>query len=149
MRRSLSIVWQRLVNAGGQTCERCEATFEALKQAVEKLEESLSPLDIEPIVEIREIDINAFKKDPSQSNRIWIAGKPIEEWLSAQVSSSRCCTACGNSECRTLELGVDVFESIPSDLIVKATLLAAAQLIGPDSQDRRDNQGSVCCPDRH
>lgn len=149
MRRSLPIVWQRLVNAGGQTCKRCEATSEGLKRAVEKLEAALNPLDIEPIVEIRALDSNAFKTDPSASNRIWIAGKPIEEWLNAQVSSSRCCRVCGNAKCRTLELGDAVFESIPSDLILKAALLAAAQLVGPDLQDRGDHRGPLCCPPRH
>ena len=147
MRKSLAIVWQRLVNSSGQTCARCEATFEGLKRAVEKLEESLRPLDIEPTVEIREIDFDSFNTDPTQSNRIWIAGKPIEEWLSASVSSSTCCTVCGNSECRTIELDDAVFESIPSDLILKAALIAAAQMVGPDSQDRSEKPGSVCCRD--
>lgn len=147
MRKSLPIVWQRLVNSSGQTCVRCEATFEGLKLAVEKLEESLRPLDIEPTVDIREVDIDSFKTDPAQSNRIWIAGKPIEEWLSANVSSSTCCNVCGNSECRTIELGDDVFESIPSDLILKAALIAAAQMVGHDSQDRIEKPGSLCCGD--
>jgi len=147
MRKSLPIVWQRLVNSSGQTCVRCEATFEGLKLAVEKLEESLRPLDIELTVDIREVDIDSFKTDPAQSNRIWIAGKPIEEWLSANVSSSKCCNVCGNSECRTIQLGDDVFESIPSDLILKAALIAAAQMVGPDSQDRIEKPGSLCCGD--
>ena len=147
MRKSLLIVWQRLVDSSGQTCVRCEATFESIRRAVEKLEESLRPLDIEPVVEIIEIDIDSFKTDPIQSNRIWIAGKPIEEWLSANVSSSPCCTVCGDSECRTIELGGDVFETVPSDLILKAALIAAAQMVGPDPQERGAKPGSVCCPD--
>ena len=27
-----------------------------------------------------------FKEDPSASNRIWIAGKPLEEWIEARLA---------------------------------------------------------------
>ena len=133
--KSLSIVWQRLVDSKGQTCDRCGATYKELKQAIKKLETSLEPLGIEPIIEIREIDSARFANDPSQSNRIWIDDKPLEEWLSAGVSSSRCCNVCGDSECRTIELDNEVFEAIPAELILKAGLLAAAKKIGTNSRD--------------
>jgi hypothetical protein len=90
----------------------------------------LGPLGIEPTLEIREIDAAAFKADPSQSNRIWIAGRPMEDWLGATVGSSRCCAVCGDSECRTVEVEGRAFEAIPEDLVVRAALLAAAQLPG-------------------
>lgn len=145
--RSLPIVWQRLVDSSGQTCDRCGATYEGLKQAVEKLEEILRPLEIEPTVEIREIDRDSFTKEPNQSNRIWIAGKPIEEWLSANVSSSTCCTVCGDSECRTIEMGNDVFEAIPPELILQAALIAASQMVGQSRQDSSEKHRSACCPE--
>ena len=67
--KPLSIVWQRLVNSDGQTCDRCGATYEELEQAIKKLETSLKPLGIEPTIEIREIDSASFARDPAQSNR--------------------------------------------------------------------------------
>ena len=130
---SLSIVWQRLVNSNGQTCERCGATYEELEQAVNKLETVLKPLGIEPTIEVREIGIATFTSDPTQSNRIWIDDKPLEEWLSASVSSSPCCNVCGDSKCRTIELENEVFETIPAELILKAGLIAAANKIGPNT----------------
>ena len=133
--KSLQIVWQRLVDSNGQTCDRCGATYDGIKQAVEKLEVSLEPLGIEPTVEIREIDKDSFTKDPAQSNRIWIAGIPIEEWLRASVSSSPCCKVCGDTECRTIGLDNEVFETIPTELILKAALIAAAKVLGPDNQE--------------
>lgn len=144
--KSLLIVWQRLVDSNGQTCDRCGATYKGIKQAVEKLEVSLKPLGIEPTVEIREIDKASFTTDPTQSNRIWIAGKPLEEWLLASVSSSPCCSVCGDSECRTIKLKNEVFEAIPTELIVKAALIAAAKMVGTETPGSSKEDNSKCCP---
>jgi len=53
----------------------------------------------------------------------------MEDWLEARVSSSRCCAACGESDCRTVEIGDATFEVIPERLVIKAVLIAAADLI--------------------
>ena len=132
--RSLPILWERLVNSKGQTCDRCGLTYEALKRAVAKLKDVLGPLDLEPVLETKEIYEESFKADPSASNRIWIAGRPLEEWLGARVGSSRCCSVCGDSECRTVEVGGAVFEAVPEDLILKAALVAAAEMLSPTSE---------------
>ena len=150
--RPLPIVWQRLVNSGGQTCNRCGVTYEALQRAVAKLKDVLAPLGLEPTLETKEIQEESFKADPSASNRIWIAGRPLEEWLSAGVGSSRCCSVCGESECRTVEVGGAVFEAIPEDLILRAALIAAAQVLGSVSEaaSGQREQGScqtTCCTD--
>ena len=88
--KSLPIVWQRLIDARGQTCPRCGGTLDELGKAVAMLEQSLPPLGIRPTLEIEEIDEESFQRDPSQSNRIWIADKPLEDWLGAQTSGSPC-----------------------------------------------------------
>ena len=126
---ALPIVWQRLVSSKGKTCDRCDATHQEIQRAVSKLKETLRPLGIEPTLETREIDERSFKANPSESNRIWIAGKPMEEWLGARVGSSRCCSVCGDSECRTVEVAGAAFEAIPEKLFLKAALIAAAQLL--------------------
>ena len=135
--RSLPIVWKRLVSPEGQTCDRCAATQREVQQAVATLEESLRPLGIQPQLEITEIDEASFRTNPAESNRIWIAGKPMEEWLQGRVGSSRCCSVCGESECRTVEVGGTTFEAIPERLILKAALIASSELLdemaGPNS----------------
>jgi hypothetical protein len=131
--KSLSILWQRLVNTDGKTCDRCNATYQEMQQAVDKLRDVLLPLGIEPILEIREIDEQSFKARPSESNRIWIAGKPLEEWLSARVGSSPCCSVCGESPCRTVEVDGTMFEAIPESLLIKAALVASSELLIPAS----------------
>ena len=128
----LPILWQRLVSAEGKTCDRCGATYQEMQRAIEKLRHSLRPLGIEPTLEIREIDEQSFKVNPSESNRIWIGGRPMEEWLGAGVGSSRCCSVCGTSECRTVEVEGTTFETIPETLFLRAALIAASQLLTVD-----------------
>ena len=127
--KSLPIIWQRLVGSDGKTCDRCDATYREMHRAVGKLKEALRPLGIEPTLEIREIDEKSFKANPSESNRIWIAGRPMEEWLGARVGSSRCCAVCGESAYRTVEAGGTTFEAIPEILFLKAALIASSQLL--------------------
>lgn len=142
--RPLPIIWQRLV-AEGQTCNRCGSTYDALQRAVAKLKNALAPLGLEPTLETREIQRASFKADPSASNKIWIAGRPLEEWLGAGVGTSRCCSVCGESECRTLEVEGTVFEAIPEDLIIRAALVAAAQSIGSASDAASSERASAAC----
>jgi hypothetical protein len=124
----LPIVWQRLVSKG-ETCDRCAATQHEIERAVPTLDDVLRPLGIEPHLEIRELDESSFEQDPSASNRIWISGKPIEHWLEGTVASSRCCSVCGDSECRTIEVRGTTFEAIPERLILMAALIAASELL--------------------
>lgn len=133
--KPLPIVWKRLVSPEGKTCDRCGATYLEMLRAIEKLTQSLRPLGIEPTLEIREIDEDTFKANPSESNRIWIAGSPMEEWLGASVGASRCCSVCGTSDCRTVEVEGTTFETIPEKLFLKAGLIAASQLfsVGGDT----------------
>ncbi|NUP87827.1 MAG: DUF2703 domain-containing protein [Burkholderiaceae bacterium] len=128
--KTLNILWQRLVTPDGETCERCGGTQDAIVRAIPQLREALRPLGFEPVLETREIALDAFKGMPSESNRIWIAGRSIEDWLEASVGKSRCCSACGGEQCRTLEIGAETFEAIPEQLIVKAALLAARRVDG-------------------
>ena len=125
--KTLKIRWQRLVNEGGQTCTRCEETGDTVKTAFDKLKKTLAELDIEVELEKETLDFSIFTKNPLQSNRIWIGGRPLEEWIGATVGKSPCCDVCGDSECRTISTGQNIFEAIPEDLIIRAGLLAAAE----------------------
>jgi hypothetical protein len=124
--KQFPIVWQRLVSTDGATCLRCNATHQHLQGAVAKLRDVLKPLNLEPVLQLREIDDKSFRNRPDESNRIWIAGKPLEDWLGANVGSSTCCSVCGDAPCRTVEVEGVVFEDIPEAVILKAALIAAA-----------------------
>ena len=127
--KQLPIVWQRLVRVDGRTCPRCDATSQHLQSAVSKLREVLKPLNVEPILNFGKSAKARFRNKPSSSNRIWIAGKPLEQWLGASIGSSTCCSVCGDAPCRTMEVEGTVFEDIPEAVIVKAALVAAAGLL--------------------
>ena len=126
--KTLSIVWQRLVDDQGQTCPRCGSTGREIEAAVATLTRMLAPLDVRPVLEIRDISEEQFVQTPAESNRIWIGGCALEQWLGASVGSSECCDACGDAQCRTMEIQEQVHEVIPENLILKAGLLAAARM---------------------
>ena len=127
--RSLPIRWQRLVK-DGRTCTRCGNTELEVRRAADTLRQVLAPLGIQPHLEVTEVEETAFVASPLESNRIWLADRPMEDWLNGSVGTSRCCSVCGDSDCRTLEIRGTTFETIPESLIVKAGLLAAAELLG-------------------
>lgn len=124
----LMVVWQRLLT-DGETCPRCGTTQQAVRDAVATLREALLPLGITPNLEERSLDLATFQGSPGESNRIWIAGRPLEDWLGATVGASACCSVCGDNECRTLEVEGSSFEAVPEQLIVKAGLVAAASML--------------------
>ncbi len=124
--KTLHISWQRLL-LDGQTCDRCGGTEAELELARRRLQEVLAPFDIQVVLEKQAISPADFAQDPQQSNRIVIAGRPLEEWLPARIGQSQCCGPCGDNTCRTLELTDRIYETIPAELIVRAGLLAARQ----------------------
>lgn len=139
--KPLLITWKRLVKEG-ETCQRCGSTQRNVLGAITKLEAALRPLGIQPALEALAIDDEGFRADPTESNRIWIAGKPIEEWLGASVGKSPCCSVCGDLPCRTVEVGGNTYETIPEDLIVKAAMIAASGMIGSGPGPAAS---SACC----
>ena len=129
--KPLPIVWQRLVNTEGRTCPRCHGTGDEMLGALDRLRAALAPLGVEPQLETVELNEAVFLTRPSESNRIWIAGKPLEEWLGGQTGSSRCCNECGDKDCRTVEVAGQTYEVIPEELIVRAGVIAASQMLYP------------------
>lgn len=134
---TMTIKWQRLVGNTGQTCDRCGATQQQVRKAYALLHRSLAPLGINVVLQEKTLDRATTSKSLAESNRIWVAGKPLETWLCAKTGASACASCgplCGGSvECRTLVVGGSVYESIPSALIVKAGLLAAADIVGAET----------------
>ena len=124
----LTIRWQRLVMETGQTCERCGTTGDTVVRACNRLKRALAELGIEVRLETEALDFTTFTNDPLQSNRIWIGGRPLEDWLGATVGQNPCCDVCAGSECRTLAIDSNTFEAIPEEFIIRAGLLAAAEL---------------------
>lgn len=128
IQKILNIKWQRLVTEE-ETCPRCGNTEQELHKAIDKLKQVLRPLDIDVILEKEKLNISEFKQDPLQSNRIWINGQPIENIIKGDVGQSPCCDVCGPSDCRTVELNGEKYETIPADLIIQASLAVVNDMI--------------------
>lgn len=127
----ISIIWQRLVDEQGRTCDRCGNTEQELDKAVRFLNKTLAPGGVHFVLEKKGLPFKEVSLDPTQSNRVWINGRPLEEWLKAEVGQSPCCGPCQDLECRTLEANGIVHETIPAELIIKAGLLAVKEKFFP------------------
>lgn len=144
----LTIKWQRLLY-DGQTCPRCGSTVDEIEKAVTTLSQSLTPLEIVVVLEKGELSKEEFKRDTLRSNEIWVGGRLLEDWLGATTGQSECCDVCGPNDCRTVDVAGESHEVVPAELIVKAGLLAAAQLLGKgeyDSYPAAIWPGGGCCP---
>jgi hypothetical protein len=141
--KTLKFRWQRLVSEG-QTCPRCGATEAEVDKALAALTQSLESLGIDVQLEKAELSVELFKKDTLQSNMIWINGRLLEDWLGGTYGRSQCCDVCGPNDCRTVSVGKEVFEVVPAELVIKAGLMAASQLFGPESPQDPQPQ-STCC----
>ena len=150
----LTISWQRLLTADGKTCDRCGGTEASIAAAEKQFAAALSPLGFRVVVEKRGLGAAYFSKNTTESNRIWIGNRPIEELLHAAVSSSACCGPCGDNECRSVTIDGRMYETIPPYLIVRAGLKAAADLLEPTAAEARlgravgspPHAGAACCP---
>ena len=80
-----------------------------------------------------ELSVTEFGKEPSQSNRIWINNRLLEDWIEGTVGHSPCCDVCSPHDCRTVAVEGQVYEIIPAKIIIKAGLLAASHLVGPQT----------------
>jgi hypothetical protein len=146
-RPTLVIQWQRLIIGKGETCPRCGDTEKSVAKARKKLSSALKPLGIKVVLEKSALGNEEFAANPAESNRIRLNGRPLEEILGAEVGSSPCWGACGDKECRTLTVDGQSFESIPSEMIIRAGLLVAADILHaaiPSCSDPENGCGSSC-----
>ena len=146
-RKILRIKWQRLINEEGKTCKRCRSTGKEIEKAVKALRAALAHVGFNVRLEKDKLSGREFKRKPHESNRIWVAKKPLEDWLDAQTGKSGCCDTCEGEECRTVRVGSKTYVVIPTNLVIQAGLLAAADLMrpkkGPPTKGMRKNR--VCC----
>lgn len=153
----MTIRWHRLVNEKGETCDRCGGTQEELRQALESLKTSLGTLGIEIRYEERALSPQECAEDITESNRIWIADRPLEDWINGEVGTSPCGSCCAELddtvECRTVTVDNMTYEVIPAQLIVKAGLVAASKIMEVPSPEpccpagrKTGERDAKCCP---
>lgn len=136
----LKINWQRLVS-NSETCPRCGSTEDNLEKAVSRLKESIKPLGLNLKFNKEKLSVEEFKESPLESNKIIINDKPLEYWINGTVGESECCDVCGPTDCRTVTVNGDTYEEIPPELIIKAGLIAASNMI-------EDSSSNSCCEEK-
>lgn len=129
MKHRIFIKWQRLLDEKGETCDRCNKTYQNLEEALSIMKPLLDKLDIDLIFEKVAISLDDFKKNPLSSNQILIDGAPIEEILSLKIGQSSCCGPCGDSECRTIIEDDKEVEEVPVKTILKSILKRVNRIV--------------------
>lgn len=129
--KTLVIRWQRLVDEAGDTCGRCGNTEQSMDEAQRLLAASLKPLGIGVRVIKTQLTTAQFELTPGESNRIWIGDQPLDAILGAKTGTSACAGVCGGRPCRTTLVDGRSYETIPAELIVRAGLRVAADLVQP------------------
>ena len=128
-KHTLTVSWQRLVDEMGKTCQRCSDTQREVRVAADILTRSLRPLNMRVLVEEVPMSPETVAQDSSQSNRIFVDGRPLADWLGGTIGMSPCKSCCPdlgpNVKCRTLTVDGTTYEAIPATLIVRAGLRAA------------------------
>ena len=141
---AITVRWQRLVTEAGETCDRCLNTQEEVGLATDTLRRCLRPLNIEVALEETPMTPAACARDISQSNRIFLDDRALEDWLGAEVGKSPCGSCCAQIgqevHCRTVVVDGRTYEVIPARLIVRAGLLAAEAALA------RQPVRQPCCP---
>lgn len=142
----LVIRWQRLVDDTGATCGRCGNTEQSLDDAQRLLTASLKPLGIRVQLIKSQLTNDQFKLAPSESNRIWIGDKTLEMILGAKSVATACAGVCGGNACRATLVNGQSYETIPAELIVRAGLRVAADLLQPAAPPLPDGSTSAAPP---
>lgn len=132
--RTLPVVWKRVLDEHSKVCKRCHAIQAEIEDATARLRTALHPLGIDVTFEHKGVSAEHFRQTPAESNRLWVAEKPLETWLGGELGPVQRCTFCGDNQCPTVCVHGGCYEVVPADLIVRAGLLAAAELIGPEPE---------------
>ncbi|BFR48181.1 DUF2703 domain-containing protein [Nitratidesulfovibrio sp. HK-II] len=124
--RAMVVEWRHL-DVQGQTCDRCRDTGAELRSAIKALSAEFAGDGVH--IEYRETRLDPF--DIAASNGILVDGVPIERLLPGARVTQTCCDSCGEllgaaTDCRALELGGALYETIPADVIRTALRTALA-----------------------
>ena len=143
----LTITWHNSPEKEGKKCDNCLVKKDEAKKAYESLKTSLSSLGIQVVMKEEKAKAAACGMVISSSCGVTIAGKPLESWLGAEAGKSGCgsgkgCGAGGASQCASLVLAGKTYTVVPADLIVRAGLIAASEMIGPQSSKTCPKSGT-------
>jgi hypothetical protein len=141
---TLVIRWQHTVCQNENPCERCINTPLEIQRAYKDLKASLTGLGI--VVTFEE------KKMKEHDDHIFINDHDITDLLEGETIRTACLNCLDDKgdprTCNTLKLGDNTYEVIPAELIIKAGLVAASELVTPAPEPPCGEKKSPCkgCP---
>jgi hypothetical protein len=114
----------------GQTCGRCDESYQVIKRTVEKMLPILTERDIV-------VDLKAHLLDESRidhSNTVTINGKDILNLLNERDDIFTYCRSCTTitgkpTECRAFIYNDKAYESIPEEMLRDAILQVASSML--------------------
>jgi len=119
--KKLLIEWKHF-DKDGVTCKRCSRTGYNLRGAIKQLRKEFSKN-----IEIRFREIKLPEGRMSESNQILFNGELLENLIPNIKVAKNCCNSCSDliedpkgCMCRTVNIGTNVHEEIPVDLIKQA-----------------------------
>jgi hypothetical protein len=146
---TLALKWERFTYGDRDVCQRCMDTGTEIRRAFQRLSADLASVGVDVELDEDVLSGEEAAADMCRSNSIWIAGKPLETWLGAEVGESHCkgcCEAMGSDVlCRTITYEGKTYEAIPADLIVTAAYAAASEMIGRDIKPCDSGSGICTC----
>jgi len=118
--KTIEILWKHL-DVNGKTCDRCHRTGDEIRQFVDRLHEECLGKDVR--IALREVKLT--ENEIEESNRIFINGIPIEDFLPDAGVSQNDCLSCtdllgSSTRCRTIIHSGREYETIPQELIREA-----------------------------
>lgn len=121
------VIETTVLRVDGETCERCNGTIDAVRQAARELEAELVPMN----VRVSLIEHEAVGAD--DSNVVLVNGRPLESWIGAERVETDC-PSCGELLgqsvcCGAVSVGDQVSESFTAEH-VRAAAFAALGLTG-------------------
>lgn len=142
--------WQKGATEACQTCDACGVSEQEIKAAAAQLKTKLADKKVRvKIVERKATD--GTPERPSAS-RMWVCGIPLETWLGARAAMTPCPDAKSREAVRpALYVDDQSYSVIPADLMVKAGVMAANQLLEHGKVDIgliKGAKGCAECPSK-
>ena len=129
----LNIEWMHY-DKEGETCIRCNSTGDNIKAALEVVSTDDTYKNIK--INYKETILEA--SEMPDSNTVIINGQKLEDILNAKASENYChscsCLKGSGTNCRTIELNDESYESLPKEMILEAIDRSIASSHHPDKK---------------
>lgn len=116
------VVEVHTIDLDGPSCRRCLDTVEAARQAVAELRDELE--GFKATVEL--VEHHLGDEHQHRANTVLVAGRPLAEWLGAEVVMTPCPDCRKDTCCEAISVGEGLHESVTAEDVRYAVFEALA-----------------------